>query len=412
MRRCNNMDFRLDYTEDQEQFAGEVRAWLEENVPEGLEPIRDVKKMSMEQWEKRREFTRALGKKGWLYPRYPTEYGGGGLGIDAHFVLIEELAKYDFSLPPLYDMGVLCAPAILACGTEEQKKRHLPPMFRGEVMTWQLFTEPEAGTDAANQQTNALRYVKEGDHFVVNGQKIFVGSYPSKPEQFYLLTRSDIDAPRHHNLTSFVIPADLPGITVQPLDLFILSTFPSTTGPTGANIEGVKHTVFFDNVKVPETCMIGKEGEGWTVTTATLDVEHGGGFGGARGNRVLDAFFEMCRNNPVVKRRLKENPQLMECVIDIYTIAQIQRLWGLRNAAGVGGFYAGPQLALHSKISGTKITPDMAKVLGPQVFADDGPWNIDNSLFEIGQRCAVALAPGGTPESYKINISRALSMGR
>jgi len=285
-------------------------------------------------------------------------------------------------------------------------------MFRGEVMTWQLFTEPEAGTDAANQQTNALRYVKEGDHFVVNGQKIFVGSYPSKPEQLYLLTRSDIDAPRHHNLTSFVIPADLPGISVQPLDLFILSTFPSTTGPTGANIEGVKHTVFFDNVKVPETCMIGKEGEGWTVTTATLDVEHGGGFGGARGNRVLDAFFEMCKNNPVVKRRLKENPQLMECVIDIYTIAQIQRLWGLRNAAGVGGFYAGPQLALHSKISGTKITPDMAKVLGPQVFADDGPWNIDNSLFEIGQRCAVALAPGGTPESYKINISRALSMGR
>jgi hypothetical protein len=67
---------------------------------------------------------------------------------------------------------------------------------------------------------------------------------------------------------------------------------------------------------------------------------------------------------------------------------------------------------LHSKISGTKITPDMAKVLGPQVFADDGPWNIDNGLFEIGQRCAVALAPGGTPESYKINISRALSMGR
>jgi alkylation response protein AidB-like acyl-CoA dehydrogenase len=85
------------------------------------------------------------------------------LGIDAHFVLIEELAKYDFSLPPLYDMGVLCAPAILACGTEEQKKRHLPPMFGGERMTWQLFTEPEAGTDAANQQTNALRYVKEGD---------------------------------------------------------------------------------------------------------------------------------------------------------------------------------------------------------------------------------------------------------
>ena len=406
------MDFSLEYSEDQEQFATEVRAWLEANVPEGLDPIRDVKKMPMDQWEKRREFVRALGKKGWLYPRYPAEYGGGGLGIDSHFVLNEELAKRGFALPPLYDMGILCSPAILACGTEEQKKRHLPPMFGGDVMTWQLFTEPEAGTDAANQQTNALHYVKKGDHFVVNGQKIFVGAWPSKPEQFYLLTRSDIDAPRHQNLTSFVIPTDLPGITVQPLDLFIVSTFPGTTGPTGANTDGVKHTVFFDDVKVPESCMIGREGEGWKVTTATLDVEQGGGFGGATGNWLVEGFFDQCRSNPAVLRRLRENPQLVDSVIDIYAITQIQRLWGLRNATGQGGHYGGPQLALHRKISGTKIAPHMAKVLGPQIFADGGQWNLDDGLFEISQRCAIALAPGGTPESYKINISRALAMGR
>ena len=406
------MNFSLEYTEEQEQFAKEVRAWLDENLPEDLIPIRDTRKMSMEQWEKRREFTRRLGEKGWLYPRYPIEYGGGGLDMDSHFVILEELGKKGIALPPLYDMGILCAPAVLSCGTEEQKKLILPLILKGEALTWQLFTEPEAGTDAANQQTNALRSVREGDHFIINGQKIFIGSFPSKPEQLYVLTRSDLDAPRHQNLTSFVIPADLPGITVQPLDLFILTTFPAACGPTGANMEAVKHTVFFDDVKVPEEYMIGKEGEGWKVTIATLDVEHSGGFGGATGNYVAEEFLSQCRNNPNILRRLRENPQLLDSVVEIYTGEQIARLWTLRNACGMGGPHAGPQLALFEKFFGKRIAPLMADVLGPYTLADDEQWGMGNGIFDVAQRCAVALAPGGTPEALKIGIARALAVGR
>ena len=406
------MDFSLEYTKEQKEFAREVREWLEKNIPGNLATVRDPVKMNREQWQIRREFVRKLGQKGWLYPGYPREYGGGGLDSDHCYVLSVELAEKGLGVPTLYDVGVLAGPTVLACGTEQQKKRLLPPMFQGEVLTWQLFTEPEAGTDAANQQTNALRSVREDDHFIINGHKIFTGSFPSQPEQLYVLTRSDLDAPRHRNLTSFLIPADMPGITVQPLDLFILTTPPAATGPTGANMEGIKHTVFFDDVKVPEEYMIGKEGEGWKVTIATLDVEHSGGFGGATGNYVVEEFLSQCRNNPNILNRLRENPQLLDCVVELYMGEQIDRLWTLRNACGMGGAHAGPQLALFGKFFGKRLAPLMANVLGPYSFTDDEQWGMGNGIFDVGQRCAVALAPGGTPEALKIGIARALAVGR
>ncbi len=405
------MDFSLEYTVEQEEFAKEVREWLEENVPKDLVDIRDTLKMSHEQWQKRRELTRKLGEKGWLYPGYPLEYGGGGLDMDHRFVLTQELAKKGLALPPLYDMGILASPAIMAYGTEEQKKRFLTPIFKGDVLTWQLFTEPEAGTDEANQQTNALRHVRDNDYFIVNGQKIFVGSFPSAPEQFYLLTRSDLEAPRHQNLSSFLIPANLPGITIQPLDLFPLSTLPAACGPTGANLEAVKHSVFFDDVRIHESHLIGREGQGWMVTSATLEVEHGGGAGIAR-NLVAEKFLAQCKSNPNVVKRLRENPQLLNSVVNIYMGAQIERLFSMRNAAGKGGVYGGPQLALYSKIFGARLIADMAKVLGPYAFVDDTEWGLDEGIFEVGQRCGICLAPGGTPEALKIGISRALAIGR
>lgn len=411
------MNFSLEYTKEQGKFAKEVKQWLEENVPQGLVNIRDTVKMSRDQWQKRRDFVRKLGKKRWLYPGYPAEYGGGGLDFDHSFVLTQELANRGLALPPLYDVGLLAAPAVIACGTEEQKRRFLPPIFSGEVLTWQLFTEPEAGTDEANQQTNALRSVREKDHFLINGQKIFVGSFPSAPEQLFLLTRSDLEAPRHQNLAVFLIPADLPGITVQPLDLFPIGTFHELSGPTAANSEGVKHSVFFDDVKVTESYLIGGENEGWKVVMAALDVEHSGAFVGVLGrNYMMDDFFDQCKNNPRVAGRLRENPQLLDSVVNIYIDTQIERLLSIRNAWLAYSHnqvpYAGPQLALFSKMSGTRCIADMARVLGPYTFTDDAEWSLAEGIFEVGQRCGVCLASGGTPEALKIGISRALSIGR
>ena len=418
------MDFSNEYTREQEEFAREVRAWLDANVPDGLNHPRDIRKMTREQWEKRREISRKLGEKGWLYPGYPSEYGGGELGADQGAVLQKELANRSMGLPPHYDSGKRAAPTIMACGTEEQKQRLLPPILKGEKVSWQLFTEPEAGTDEANQQTNALRAVREKDHFVVNGNKIFVGGLYAPPDQFLLLTRSDVDAPRHQNLAMFIAPADLPGIEIHPLDLFPAGTFGQVSYETADGAPGVKHSVFFDDVKIPESCLIGGEREGWKVTTATLTVEHGdrGGDAGSRGavhvprNVIVERFLDQCENNPKVKKRLKDNPQLLDSVVDAYIGGEIERLLATRNAAlprmGKRAPYAGPQWSLYSKMFGMQLTAGMARVLGPYALINDDEWGLEDDTFEVGERSGVCVAPGGTPEALKIVISRALHIGR
>ena len=409
------MDFSTDYTREQEEFAQEVRAWLDKNVPRDLVFTRDAQKMSREQFQIHREFARRLGARGWLYPSYPVKYGGGGLDGAHSRVIREVLGERGLGLPPVTDWTTLAAPALIVCCTEEQKMRFLPPMLRGEAMTWQLMTEPEAGTDEANQQTNALRHERDGEYFIVNGQKIFVGGLHPPPEQFYLLTRSDLKAPRHQNLSSFICPANLPGVTIQPLDLFPLSTFAAASGPTGANVEAIKNSVFFDNVRIHESCLIGQEGDGWKVTQATFEVEHGGGSRGAAGasrNYIAEKFLDQCKSNPNIVKRLSENPHLIDRVIDIYVFAQIERLFALRNADGKGGAYGGPHLILYQKMKGARFISDMAEVLGPYCLADEPPWWLDQGILEVGERCGICMAPGGTPEAMKIIVSRALAIGR
>jgi len=411
------MNFSLDYTPEQEKFAKEVREWLDANIPKGLEVVRDPIKMSPEQWQLRRDFVRVAGKKGWLYPGYPKEYGGGGLDAEHCYVLTNEFADRGLGIPILYDVGVLAGPAILLAGTEEQKKTFLPPIFTGEKITWQLFTEPEAGTDEANQQTNAIRSKTEPEYFVVNGQKIFVGSAPTKPEQLFLLTRSDLEAPRHKNLAMFLIPPDLPGITIEPLDLFPMGTFYEACCPTGANAEGTKHSIFFDDVKIHEKYLVGGDHDGWKVVGATLDVEHSGNFVGVIGrNFMIEKFLPRCKKDPILQKRFKENPQLLDNLVNLYIDSNIEKLFSIRNSWAAFNHqhipHGGQQLALWSKMWGGRAGEDLLSILGPYAISDDAEYGLDDTIYEVCQRSGVCYASGGTPEALKIGISRALSIGR
>jgi 3-oxocholest-4-en-26-oyl-CoA dehydrogenase alpha subunit len=418
------MDFSNKYNAEQEAFAKEVRAWLEKNVPKDLTRPRSIFKMSREQWEMRRDLCRKLGQKGWLYPMFPSEYGGGGLGGDKSAVLNKEMAEIGLSLPPLYDSGKLAAPTLMACATEEQKKRLLPPILKGEAVTWQLFTEPEAGTDEANQQTNALRSVKEKEYFVVNGNKIFVGGLYAPPDQFLLLTRSSLEAPRHQNLAMFLAPANLAGVQIFPLDLFPEGTIGQVCYQTADSAPGVKHSVFFDDVKIHESFLIGGDNDGWKVTTATLTVEHGdrdtdrAGTGATHipGNHMVDKLLDQCKNNPVIKNRLLENPLLQGDMVEAFVGGEIERLFHMRNAAlpraGKRAAYAGPQTALFTKMLGLNMTAYLSRILGPQALTNDDQLILEDGLFEVCERSGLCIAPGGTPEALKIVISRALRIGR
>jgi len=129
------MDFEVTYTPEQEAFRTEVRAWLATNIPEGLEQPVDPGDLSLEQYQKLRELGRRLGAKGWLYPTYPTEYGGGDLSVDFVMILEEELDRYGLHLPPYYDSGGrLGGASIFVWGTEEQKKEWLPRLCSAEAL--------------------------------------------------------------------------------------------------------------------------------------------------------------------------------------------------------------------------------------------------------------------------------------
>ena len=400
------MDFEPTYTPEQEEFRQEVREWLKENVSPDISHPPDSINITEEQYQLRRALGRKLGEKGWLWATAPEEYGGGGLALDHAVVIEEEVDSYGLTVPPYYDSGGrLGGASIMVWGTEDQKQTFLPPIFRGEVRTWQLLTEPEAGSDLANAKMSAER---DGDEYVINGQKIYVGSSLGA-DYMWTITCTDNEAPRHQNLGWFMIPADLPGITIQPMDLLI------SGGEAGAG-SGVKNTVFFDNVRVPAFNLIGGENEGWKVATTHLELEHGTGGRIAR-NWLVDHLFEYCRENKRNGQPLTKDPEVREKLIDIYVEAEIARLFNLRNYwmrhSKADITYEGPQASYWRKMSGLRMSQSILDILGPSALTYDPQWGAADGHVEAHQRSAiVAIHPGGTADIQKLIMARRIGIGR
>ena len=133
---------------------------------------------------------------------------------------------------------------------------------------------------------------------------------------------------------------------------------------------------------------------------------------GVRVNYMYKQFLEQCKTNPAIVKRLKENPKLVDNLVNVYLYDKLERAFLLRNQGGKGGAYGGPQLMLHQKKSGAKFIADMAAIFGPVALTDDPDWVLDDGIFEVGSRCGICQAPSGTPEALKIIMSRALAIGR
>ena len=394
------MDFAPTYTPEQEKFRSDVGSWLEEHAPR-VEGDLD----SPENYAKFRQLGRELGERGWLRPTAPPEYGGGGMGFDEALVLYEEMNKYDLSLPPYYDSGGwLGGASILVWGTEEQKQRFLPPIFKGDVVTWQLLTGPEAGSDLAGTQTDALR---DGDDYVINGQKIYVGG-SNGTDNLWTLTRTDPDGERHKNMSWFMIPADLPGITIRPMDLL---------GDGGEGVgSGVKNTVYFDNVRVPADNLIGGENKGWDVATTHLELEHGAG-GSVGRNRWFERALRWARQHQRNGAPLVDDPEAQDRLVEIYEKTEIQRLFGLRNfwmnRTHQPMTYEGPQSSYFRKLSGLDITAALHGLFGPYALTNDPKTDFSEGTLDSYQRSAiVSLHPGGTADVQKVIMARRIGMGR
>src|SRR5256885_595202 len=205
------------------------------------------------------EWAKKLADRGWIAPAWPKEYGGAGMTVMEQFIFNQEMAAQGAPKGGNYGIGTGWAgPTIILYSTEEQKKKYLPPIVKVESIWCQGFSEPGAGSDLAALQTRAVR---DGDDYVINGQKIWT-SGAHVAQYMILLARTDPDAPKHKGISYFIVDMKLPGIEVRPL-------------VNMANNHDFNE-VFFDNVRVPKDNLLGEENRGWYVGTTTLDFERSG----------------------------------------------------------------------------------------------------------------------------------------
>ncbi|BAN54562.1 MULTISPECIES: acyl-CoA dehydrogenase family protein [Pseudomonas] len=244
-----------------EQFRQATRQWLEANCPPSLrtatpdgEIVWGGRQVDFPSEDARLWFER-MRDKGWFCPQWPSEYGGGGLSAEYNAVLESELRRLKCR-PAQINLGIwMLGPVLLEFGSEAQKQALLPPMCRGEVRWCQGFSEPNAGSDLASLKTSA---VVDGDDFVVNGTKIWT-SYGDKSDWMYALVRTDPKAPKHQGISLIVLDMKSPGVSVSPIDLI--------------SGKSAFCQVFFDNVRVPQSQLIGPLNGGWNLGKSLLQHE-------------------------------------------------------------------------------------------------------------------------------------------
>lgn len=276
------------------EFRQEVRAWLRDHLPDGWagRPVRrgdDPKRVE----ELRCWWQRQLHDGGWAGLSWPAQYGGRGATLVEQVIFNEEAALAR-APEPINVIGLYMAgPTIIAWGTEEQKARYLPPLLSGDEIWCQGFSEPSSGSDLGSLRTHAVR---EGDHYVVNGQKVWT-SYGHLADYCILVTRTDPEAPKHAGLTYLIADMSDPGVEVRPLV--------QITGDPEFN------ELFFTDARFPVENRLGEEGDGWKVAMTTLMHERGTmAFSLQVQNRMtLDGLIELARkleraDDPAVRERL------------------------------------------------------------------------------------------------------------
>ena len=378
------MDFL--FTAEEEAFRREVQDFLKEELPKSQERTVLHGGETDEDWEFTKQFSRKLGEKGWIAIWWPREYGGLE-GSDMQYLIFNEESAYHRA-PRLDGGGTgIVGPTILSHGTEEQKKRFLPPIARGEVMWIQCFSEPDFGSDSAGIKTTA---VEDGDCFIINGQKTWI-SFGLHGDFCYMTTRTDPEAPKHRGISYFLVDMKTPGITVSPI-----------TNMVGAN--GFCE-VYFDNVRVPKENMLGGKNQGWMIMMTTLSFERGTlAFLAGSMRRLLDDLVIFANEASYNGQPLAKDPIVRQKLADIAIGVQIARLLTYRTVWMQGKGFIPTYQASMSKLFSDEMNFEIARV-GTEIMglygqlawkSNKAPFNgvmAGNYLNNLG-----CLFAGGTPE--------------
>jgi alkylation response protein AidB-like acyl-CoA dehydrogenase len=336
----------MNDTPAQLAFRQEVRQWLHEHVP--TTPFKNYD--TREGFEQHRAWERQLAEAGWSSVTWPVELGGRGADLIEWLVFEEEYWAADAPMRVNQNGILLLGPTLMEFGTPEQKARFLPRMARCDDMWAQGWSEPGAGSDMAAIRSLAVR---DGDHYVLNGQKTW-SSRAVFANWLFGLFRSDPESQRHHGLSYLLVPLDAPGITIRPIKAL--------------NGKDAFAEIFFDDVRVPVENRLGGEGQGWHVAMATAGFERGLLLRSpARYQRTAQKLVELYRANQALADR---DPSIRDAVLRAWMGAQAYRLSAYHT---VGRLQQGATIGAESstnKIFWSELDLEMhetaMRILGPR----------------------------------------------
>ena len=354
------------------------------NAPPGWEAGLESTYATDDGWNFHCQMARKLGEKGWLSRPWPPEYGGQNAPVIEQLLFNEVRGYLRAPGVDVFGIGML-APTLLLWGTEEQKREHLPPIARGETMWCQGWSEPNAGSDLAALQTRAVR---DGDDYIINGQKIWT-SGAHRAHWCFMLARTDPNEPRHRGLSYFLVDMNSPGVTVRPL-----------VSMDGSHLY---NEVFFDDVRIPRRNMVGEENKGWYITLMTMNFERSSVGGMMAAKRTLEELANFCKEtqwngeplakNPIVRHRLAQ----LAIEIDVGLALSYRIAW-LQQKGEMAAYEASAAKVYASEL-GQRISSVGCQILNLYGQVKNSRWAPLHGRFESAYQLAIGMnIAAGTSE--------------
>src|SRR5690554_138095 len=371
----------IEYTQEQKELRKQLREYFSALMTEErLKTIRDGQEESGPMYN---ELIRQMGKDGWLSLGFPKEYGGQGKGTVEQLMFFEEALLAGAPLPFVTINTV--APALMEFGTEEQKKKFLAGIISGETHFAIGYTEPNAGTDLAVLNTTA---VKDGDHYVINGTKVFTSSAEGA-DYIWLATRTTADV-KHKGITMFIVDAKTPGFSIAPIH---------TVGGMRTNM------TYYENVRVHESMMVGELDKGWGLIMAQLNHERVGlAAWGIHGWRLYSETLAWARTKQENGTRPIDEAYVQQNLAEVYARLEAQRIMNARMAYELDQNRLNPALASAVKVYSTEGIIEVVRLLmeciGPESMINgDNPGAVlRGDLEREYRRCQINTFGGGVNE--------------
>jgi alkylation response protein AidB-like acyl-CoA dehydrogenase len=385
------MDFSL--TPEQETFRAQLRTWLDRNAPEVFGEYGAPQFHARdEEWKRLVQWHQRLYQAGYIALAWPKEWEGAGASLVEQQIYQDEMSTR--GLPP-YGVAMQAitrfGPILMSMGTEAQRRRFLPGMISGGEVWCQGYSEPNAGSDLAALQTRA---VLEGDHFVINGQKVWT-SHAHYSDWQVLLVRTDPNAPKHKGITYLLVDMHSPGITLRPLI--------QATGEHGFN------EVFYDNVQVPRENVVGAINDGWKVTVANLMYERTSIAAITPIERTVDELMKMIRTVDFDGVPATRHPYVRQRVAQFAIEARCMKFGRYRALSSqMRGRVPGPESSF-GKLFGTDLNLRIAmfadEILGPYSQLENGSYGaIQDGLWIYRLMLSRGLTIAGGSNEIQHNI--------